>query len=81
MVLTILTNHLIPSIKNGIKNAKKKPLDYYSARELGVIPQASQTAECLYVPQKTKTTLFLEGSPQEAAEKLVEKLKFEARVL
>lgn len=65
----------------GIKKAKQKPLTFYSAQELGVVPHGSQTVECLYAPLKTKETLFLEGSAQEAAEKLAEKLKFETRIL
>jgi electron transfer flavoprotein beta subunit len=35
----------------------------------------------IYVPTKTKKTEFLSGTPKEAAAKLVEKLKFEARVI
>jgi electron transfer flavoprotein alpha/beta subunit len=33
------------------------------------------------VPQKTKKTEFITGSPKEIAAKLVEKLRHEARVL
>jgi len=33
------------------------------------------------VPTKTKKTEFLTGTPKEAASKLLEKLKHEARVL
>ena len=65
----------------GIKKAKKKPLDRYTAQDLGVVPEVSQAVERLYTPLKTKETQFLEGSPREVAEKLTEKLKFEARVL
>ena len=39
-----------------------------------------QKIERLYVPQKTKNTEFLEGSPGEVAKKLVEKLRNEVRV-
>ena len=65
----------------GIKKAKRKPLDRYTAQDLGVVPEVSQAVERLYTPLKTKETQFLEGSPREAAEKLAEKLKFEARIL
>ena len=65
----------------GIKKAKNKPLQRYSPDELGVDLAPSQIIRRLYTPQKTKQTQFLEGSPKEAAAKLVEKLKFEARVL
>jgi electron transfer flavoprotein beta subunit len=37
--------------------------------------------EKIYVPTKTKKTEFLTGTPKEVAGKLVEKLKFEARVI
>jgi electron transfer flavoprotein beta subunit len=37
--------------------------------------------ERIYVPVKTKKTEFLSGPPKEVAAKLVEKLKFEARVI
>jgi electron transfer flavoprotein beta subunit len=35
----------------------------------------------IYLPERTKHTQLFEGSPQEAAAQLVEKLKFEARVI
>jgi len=37
--------------------------------------------ERLYVPQKTKKTEMLDGSPGEVAKKLVDKLRNEVRVL
>jgi len=40
-----------------------------------------QKIEKLYVPQKSKNTEFLEGSPAEVAKKLVEKMKNELRVI
>jgi electron transfer flavoprotein beta subunit len=65
----------------GIKKARKKPVDHYSIRELGVESLMSQTIEHLYAPPKTKETQFFEGSSREVADKLAEKLKFEARIL
>ena len=65
----------------GIKKAKTKEVKRITAAELGVHPQASIQLERLYLPEKTKRTQILEGSPKEAAAKLVEKLKFEARIL
>jgi electron transfer flavoprotein beta subunit len=35
----------------------------------------------IYFPERTKRTQLFEGNPREAAAKLVEKLKFEARVI
>ena len=43
--------------------------------------EPTQKIEKIYVPTKTKKTEFLTGTPTEAAAKLVEKLKFEARVI
>jgi electron transfer flavoprotein beta subunit len=65
----------------GIKKAKSKPLQRYTPEELGVEMAPAQTIRRLYAPKSAKQTQFLEGSPKEAAAKLVEKLRFEARVL
>jgi electron transfer flavoprotein beta subunit len=35
----------------------------------------------IYVPSRAKQAQIFEGNPKEAAAKLVEKLKFEARVI
>jgi electron transfer flavoprotein beta subunit len=52
------------------------------AREsLGATYDPTQRIERIYVPTKTKKTEFLTGTPKEAAAKLLEKLKHEARVL
>ena len=40
-----------------------------------------QKIERLYIPQKTKKTEMIEGSPAEIAKKLTEKLRNEVRVL
>jgi len=65
----------------GIKKAKTKEVKRLTAAELGVTPAASIRFSRVYPPEKSKHTQMLEGSPKEAAAKLVEKLKFEARVL
>ena len=66
----------------GIKKAKTKEIRQVSAAELGVAPSsAGQKLHRVYVPVKTKKTEFLEGSAKDAAAKLVEKLRQEARVL
>ncbi|SRR5579884_56657 len=65
----------------GIKKAKTKPLRRVSPAELGVQVEPRQEIRTVYQPKKTKQTQFIEGGPKEAAAKLVEKLKFEARVL
>ncbi len=65
----------------GIMAAKKKELATITRESLGVTSEATQRVEKIYVPTKTKKTEFLSGSPKEVAAKLVEKLKFEARVI
>jgi electron transfer flavoprotein beta subunit len=65
----------------GIMAAKKKEITSIPRESLGVSLQPTQRVERIYVPHKTKKTEFLTGTPKEAAAKLVEKLKFEARVL
>ena len=66
----------------GIKKAKTKEVKRLAAADLGVAPTApTVTLDRLYLPERTKRTQFFEGSPKEAAAQLVEKLRFEARVL
>jgi len=65
----------------GIMAAKKKEIAAITRESLGVAIDATQKIERIYVPTKTKKTEFLTGTPKEAAAKLVEKLKFEARVI
>jgi electron transfer flavoprotein beta subunit len=65
----------------GIMAAKKKEIAATTILELGVTLQPTQKIEKIYVPAKTKKTEFLTGTPKEMAAKLVEKLRFEARVI
>ena len=65
----------------GIMAAKKKEIATLDRASLGVNMEATQKLERIYVPQKTKKTEFITGTPKEVAAKLVEKLKHEARVL
>jgi electron transfer flavoprotein beta subunit len=65
----------------GIMAAKKKEIATVTRESLGVSNEPTQRVEKIYVPTKTKKTEFLTGTPKEMAAKLVEKLKFEARVI
>ena len=65
----------------GIMAAKKKEIATIARESLGVPHETTQKIEKIYVPTKTKKTEFLTGTPKEVATKLVEKLKFEARVI
>jgi electron transfer flavoprotein beta subunit len=66
----------------GIKKAKTKELKRLSASGLGVSPGSPTIVlDRVYLPERTKRTQLFQGSPKEAAAQLVEKLKFEARIL
>ncbi|HYW41329.1 MAG TPA: electron transfer flavoprotein subunit beta/FixA family protein [Bryobacteraceae bacterium] len=66
----------------GIKKAKTKEIRRVTPAGLGVsAADSSITLDRIYVPERTKRTQLFEGSPKEAAAQLVEKLKFEARVI
>ena len=66
----------------GIKKAKTKEVKRLTPGELGVSGgTAAVVLERVYVPERTKRTQLFEGNPKEAAAKLIEKLKFEARVI
>jgi electron transfer flavoprotein beta subunit len=83
-VLTIQSgiNKLRYATLIGIKQAKNKPLRKVSFDEVAAALKPNQmTIERLYIPQKTKHTEVIQGSPQEVAKKLVAKLRDEMRVL
>jgi electron transfer flavoprotein beta subunit len=63
----------------GIKKAKTKELKSVPAAAPANEPAVS--LERVYLPEKQKKTEMLTGSPQEIAAKIVEKLKFEVRVI
>lgn len=65
----------------GIMAAKKKEIATIARESLGVSSEPTQRVERIYIPTKTKKTEFLTGTPKEMAAKLVEKLKFDARVI
>jgi electron transfer flavoprotein beta subunit len=65
----------------GIKKAKTKEVKRLTTAELGGASQPSIRFARVYLPEKTKHSQIFDGAPKEAAAKLVEKLKFEARVL
>ena len=65
----------------GIKKAKTKEIKRLTAGELGTAVAASIEMSRIYAPGRAKQAQIFEGNPKEAAAKLVEKLKFEARVL
>jgi electron transfer flavoprotein beta subunit len=62
----------------GIKKAKTKVTDTVTAGPAGA---RTVSLDRVYLPEKQKKTEMLTGTPAEIASQLVEKLKFEARVL
>lgn len=82
-VLTIQSgiNKVRYSSLKGIMAAKKKEIAVIARESLGIVHEPTERVERIYVPQKAKHTEFIDGSPKEAAAKLIEKLRHEARVL
>jgi electron transfer flavoprotein beta subunit len=82
-VLTIQSggNKLRYATLMGIKRAKTKEVRRVTAAELGVEAAPVVLLDRVALPQKQKSTQILPGTPKEAAAALVEKLKFEVRVL
>jgi len=82
-VLTIQSgiNKLRYATLMGIKKAKTKEIKRVTLADLGVAPAATAVIEKIYVPHKTKQAQIFEGDAKTAAAKLVEKLKFEVRVI
>jgi electron transfer flavoprotein beta subunit len=82
-VLTIQSgiNKVRYATLKGIMAAKKKEITTITRESLGVTHEPTQRIERIYVPTKTKKTEFITGTPKEAAAKLLEKLKHEARVI
>jgi electron transfer flavoprotein beta subunit len=65
----------------GIKRAKTKELRRIPAADLAVESAPKAVLEAVALPQKQRSTQILSGTAKEAAATLVEKLKFEVRVL
>jgi electron transfer flavoprotein beta subunit len=82
-VLTIQSgiNKLRYATLMGIKKAKTKEFKRLTAGELGAASAPVVSIERIYPPTRSKQTQLLDGNAREAAAKLIEKLRFEARVL
>ncbi|MBI4906205.1 MAG: electron transfer flavoprotein subunit beta/FixA family protein [Acidobacteria bacterium] len=82
-VLTIQSgiNKLRYATLMGIKKAKSKEIKKLTAADLGGLPAPTALVDSIYLPKKSKQTQILEGPAKEVAAKLVEKLKFEVRVI
>jgi electron transfer flavoprotein beta subunit len=82
-VLTIQSggNKLRYATLMGIKRAKAKEVRLLTAAELAMDSASTVLLERVSLPQKQKSTQMLTGTPGEIAAALLEKLKFEVRVL
>lgn len=65
----------------GIKKAKSKEVRTVTASELGVSASPALEIGRLAAPEKSRQTEILDGTAKEAAAKLVERLRFTARVI
>ena len=66
----------------GIKKAKTKEVRRLTPAELGGVESAAGIRlDRVYLPQRAKHTQLFQGNPKQAAAQLVEKLRFEARVI
>jgi electron transfer flavoprotein beta subunit len=66
----------------GIKKAKSKEVKRIASAELGIEGGTAllETVR-VYLPERSKETQIFEGDAKKAAAQLVEKLRFEARVI
>jgi len=82
-ILTIQSgiNKLRYATLMGIKKARTKEIKRLRMADLGGVPAATVAIEKVHAPQKLKQAQILDGDAKAAAAKLVEKLRFEARVL
>jgi len=65
----------------GIKRAKSKEVKVLDGASLGVEPESSPGFDRIYTPERRKSSQLFTGDARQAAVQLVEKLRFEARVL
>ena len=82
-VLTIQSggNKLRYATLMGIRRAKSKEVRMIAATDLGVTSVSVVRLEEIVQPRRQRATIILPGTAQEATTALVEKLKFEARVI
>ena len=65
----------------GIMMMKKKTIETKSAADVGFDETSKTSLDKLYVPEKTKETVFIDGSPDEIVSKLVDVFSNEIKVL
>src|SRR5579875_1821241 len=65
----------------GIKKARTKEIKSLKANQLGVDLRPALLLDRIYAPERVKQSQIFSGDVQTAAHQLIEKLRFEARVL
>jgi electron transfer flavoprotein beta subunit len=65
----------------GIKKAKTKEIRVLQAAESGTAGANATDTVRVYLPERSKQLQLLSGDPKQIAHQLVEKLRFEARVI
>jgi len=65
----------------GIKKAKTKEMRVVNAADLAPAPKPVAVLDAIELPKKQRSTQIIPGDAKQAAATLVEKLKFEVRVL
>ena len=65
----------------GIKKAKTKEVKKLAASELATASAGLIRLDRIYMPVKSKKSVVFDGPAKESAAKLVEKLRFEVRVI
>jgi electron transfer flavoprotein beta subunit len=65
----------------GIKKAKTKEIKKLAAADLGGAQVAVANLDSVYAPQRSKQATIFQGDAKKTAAQLVEKLKFEVRVI
>ncbi len=64
----------------GIMMMKKKPIDVKSAEDLGFSAQQKSKVVKMYIPEKTKETVYIEGSVNEIVDELMDKFANEIKI-
>lgn len=64
----------------GIMMMKKKPIDVKSAEDLGFSAQQKSKVVKMYIPEKIKETVYIEGSVNEIVDQLMDKFANEIKI-
>ena len=65
----------------GIMMMKKKTIDTKSAGDLGISPTSQTSTTKMYIPEKTKETVYVDGTTDEIVSKLVDIFANDIKVL